>query len=96
MREGVFEPGQQVWRETDPSRAGDVVAEQEPVRGDSLVDEFAEVTEQAFLRGFAEVIGGQDNDTIASQVESRMGQRDGFGETGRPGPGEHFTSPALS
>ncbi len=72
-----------------------MVAEQEPVCRDSFVDEFTEVFEQAFIRGFAEVIGWQDNDAIEAQVKRGMGQRNGFGETGRPGSGEQFAGRTL-
>ena len=72
-----------------------MVAEKVAVCWYGFADEFTEISEQSLFRCFAEVIRGQDDHSLAAQLESGSRQRNGFTEAGRSGPAQDFGCSTL-
>ncbi len=88
LREGIFEAGEQVEGDADAGDLGDVVGEQVAIAWDGTGDDALEPGEQAVFGGGAEVVGGQDDDAVETEVEGGARQVGGFCPTGGAGAGQ--------
>ncbi len=82
------EAGEQVEGDADAGNLGDVVGEQVAIGRDGPGDDALEPGEQAIFGGGADVVGGEDDDAVETEVECGARQVGGFCPTGGAGAGQ--------